>query len=519
MRYVGAWVLVFALITGCAGEAESPYLEQTVEWSPCHDDRETARLTEAGTDLEWVRALECGTVTVPVDPEEPDGRTFEMAVARHPARGEPDEYRGSLVLNFGGPGVPGVSALDTPRFDDRILDAFDLVTFDPRGVGESEGFACGDRYALLDAQQRAPHPRDMTREDLAPFEEAAQAYANSCVEAVGEDFLAHLGTVNVVEDLDILRGALGEDELTFVGYSYGTRIGALYADTFPERTRAMVLDAAVRINGSGIDSALGRAAAFRDTWHMFADHCTDTVEGCPLTDPGTANAHMKDILEQLQREPASAHGVPVNGDLLFLMFGMELYREENWDLLAELLTALDSGDTDTSEELLDILYETTFGSPWEVEPGDPEPITEHTDPQAALTAVNCADRRDATDPWEYLDAARISENLAPLLDATAVWDQLPCAYWPETEEMPEDVTAEDAPPLMVIGTLGDPTTPYEWSEELADQLESSFLVTYEGAGHTLYGEGRSDCVEEVASTYLLEAEVPENDMVCARSTP
>lgn len=514
MRYVGAGAVVLALITGCAGETENPFTEQTIDWSACHDDEETARLTETDADFEWARALECGTVTVPLDPDDPDGRTLEMAVARHPARGEPDEYRGSLILNFGGPGVSGVSALDTSRFDDRILDAFDLVSFDPRGVGESEGFACGDRYALLDVQQRAPHPRDMTREDLAPFEETAQAYADSCEDAVGEDFLALMGTVNVVEDLDILRGALGEDGLTFVGYSYGTRIGALYADTFPEHTRAMVLDAAVLTNGSGTDAALGRAAAFRETWHMFADHCMATVDGCPFTDPATANAHMKDIVERLQQDPATAHGVPVNGELLFLMFGMELYREESWDLLAALLTALDGGDTDTSEDLLDTLYESTFGSPWEADPVEPEPITEHTDPQAALTMVNCADRRDATDPWEYLDAARLSENLAPLLDATAVWDQLPCAYWPETEEMPEEITAEDAPPLMVIGTIGDPTTPYSWSEELADQLESAFLVTYEGAGHTLYGEGRSGCVEDAADAYLLEGEVPRDGMVC-----
>ena len=516
MRYVGAWALVLLLLAGCAGETENPFAGQTIDWSACHGHQEAAQLTGTGAELEWVEALECGTVTVPLDPDEPDGRTLEMAVVRHPAREETDEHRGSLVLNFGGPGVSGVSALHTPRFDDRILDAFDLVAFDPRGVGGSEGFACGDRYALLDAQQRAPHPRDMTRKDLAPFEKAARAYADSCADVVGEDFLALMGTVNVVEDLDILRDALGDDKLTFVGYSYGTRIGALYADTFPERTRAMVLDAAVLTNGSGIDSALGRAAAFRNTWHMFADHCTATVDDCPFTDPTTANAHMKDILDGLRKEPATAHGVPVDGELLFLMFGVELYREESWDLLAALLTALDNEDTDTSEELLDDLYEKTFGSPWEVEPVAPEPITEHTDPQAALTTVNCADRRDAPDPWEYLDAARISENLAPLLDPTAVWDQLPCAYWPKTEEMPEDIAVEGAPPLMVIGTVGDPTTPYAWSEELADQLGNAHLVTYEGAGHTLYGEGRSACVEEIANAYLLAEEIPESDMVCPR---
>src|SRR5699024_9439623 len=165
----------------------------------------------------------------------------------------------------------------------------------------------------------------------------------------------------------------------------------LYADTFPERTRAMVLDAAVLTNGSGIDSALGREAAFRNTWHMFADHCTATVDDCPFTDPATAHAHMKDILDVLRKEPATSHGVPVDGELFFLMFGMALYHVGSCDLLAALSTALDSGATDPSEELLDALYETTSGSPWEVQPVDPEPITVHTVPQAALTTVNCAD--------------------------------------------------------------------------------------------------------------------------------
>src|SRR5699024_5393376 len=161
----------------------------------------------------------------------------------------------------GGPGVSGVSALHTPRFDDRILDAFDLVAFDPRGVGGSEGFACGDRYALLDAQQRAPHPRDMTRKDLAPFEKAARAYADSCADVVGQCFHARMSTDNFVEDHYILGDDLGDDMLNLVGYSYGTSIGALYDHTFPERNRAMVLDAAILTNGSGIDSDLGRAAA------------------------------------------------------------------------------------------------------------------------------------------------------------------------------------------------------------------------------------------------------------------
>src|SRR5699024_1112680 len=189
-------------------------------------------LTELGGDRDWLEALECGTLTVPLDHDDPDGRTLDLAVVRHPAEGGADGRQGSLVINYGGPGASGVGALNTPRFGEDVREAYDLVSFDPRGVGASEGLACGDRYALDHARSRAgaSDPLGTNAEDLRILDDAARDYAESCEEAVGEDFLAHLGTVGVVQDLDILREVLGEDTLDFVGYSYGTRIGALYTD-------------------------------------------------------------------------------------------------------------------------------------------------------------------------------------------------------------------------------------------------------------------------------------------------
>ncbi|GHD28668.1 protease [Nocardiopsis kunsanensis] len=519
MRHGGAAAIALStvLIAGCTPGEEETFHGRSVTWAPCHDEEDLTLLTGLGGDRDWLRALECGTLTVPLDHDDPDGRTLDLAVARHPAEGGTDRGQGSLVLNYGGPGASGVDALNTPRFGEDVREAYDLVSFDPRGVGASEGFACGDRYALDRALSSAgaADPLGTDAEDMRLLDDAARDYAESCEEAVGEDFLAHLGTVEVVQDLDVLRDALGEDTLDFVGYSYGTRVGALYTGTFPESTGAMVLDSPVLLDGSGIDAALGRANAFRDTWHMFTEHCTATEPGCPLTDPGTAIGITEQVIADLQNAPLVAEdGVAINGDMFSLLLTLALPRDEDWDDLAALFTALHEGDEADAREGLGTLYEEVFGSYRDRGPAPPEPGADHVDAQAARTAISCADRRDPTDVWDYRDAARVADDVAPLLGPDPVWDQLPCAHWTGTGQVPDDVSFEDAPPAVVVGTLGDPSTPYAWAEDLHRDMPGSSLVTYTGAGHTLYGEGRNTCVEEAVDAYVLEDRLPRDGLSC-----
>lgn len=520
MRHGGAAAIALttALIAGCAPGQEETFHDQRVAWAPCHNEEDLTLLTELGGDRDWSAALECGTLTVPLDHDDPDGQTLDLAVVRHPAEGGADGRRGSLVVNYGGPGASGVGALNTPRFSEDVREAYDLVSFDPRGVGASEGFACGDWYALDHARSEAgaSEPLSTNSEDLRLLDDAARDYAESCEDAVGEDFLAHLGTVEVVQDLDVLREALGENTLDFVGYSYGTRIGALYTDTFPETTGAMVLDSPVLLDGSGIDTALGRANAFRDTWRMFTEHCTATEPGCPLTDPGTATEITEQAIADLQSDPVVVDdGVGLNGDMFSLLLTLALPHDEDWDDLAALLTALHEGDDAGTREGLGTLYEEAFGSYSNRDPAPPEPGADHVDAQAAQTAISCADRHDPTDVWDYRDAARVADDVAPLLGPDPVWDQLPCAHWPETEEVPDDVRFEDAPPAVIVGTVGDSSTPYAWAEDLHRDMPGSTLVTYMGAGHTLYGEGRNPCVEEAVDAYVLEDRLPEDGSACA----
>ncbi|MFL1379714.1 alpha/beta hydrolase [Nocardiopsis protaetiae] len=483
----------------------------------------------AGQEIAWTACpgreapLECGTVTVPLDHDRPGGQTLDLALIRLPSAGPPQERVGSLVINPGGPGVPGTAMFHGTVFSDRVRASFDLVSFDPRGVGTGGGLSCGDRYAFEDARQALAdtHPRHLSAVDLQPLDDAARRYAGSCTEAAGEEVLAEAGTVNVVRDLEIIRDALGEDALTYVGYSYGTHIGALYAHMYPRRTRAMVLDAAVDTDASTVETALDQTAAFQAAWERFVDHCAATVRDCPFTPGADPDTVARELIEKLDRAPVSADGIPVDGRLLLLMATSALYREEAWDPLADAFAALtregagEPGAPGESGEELLALYEEVFGGLGEEE-GEPQVGTggDHGDPRAAYTAVTCADHASPTDVTGYRDAAAEAVDLSPLFGADAVWDHLPCAHWQRAERPPTGFTAPDAPPLVVVGTVGDPATPYAWSRELAERLESAVLVTYEGGGHTLYGSGRVPCVEEAVDAYLIGGETPPEGLSC-----
>ncbi|MFE1167990.1 alpha/beta hydrolase [Nocardiopsis sp. NPDC058789] len=490
-----------------------------VDWAPCLSQEELEEAPEWDGDPEWLETLECGTLTVPLDHADPDGDTVDLALARRPASGDADQRIGSLVVNPGGPGESGVTMLDHPLFDDEVQDAFDLVGFDPRGVGDSEGFACGDWFAMDDARQAVADAGDVTDADLTGLEESARAYADSCAETVGEEFLANMGTVNVVRDLDLIRDALGDERLSYVGFSYGTYIGALYAEMFPENTRALVLDGAVETERPNVEVAADQAEAFQGAWDLFVDECAYAAR-CPFDGTATADARMGELLERLDADPPTVRGWTVDGDTLLTMVSLQLYDEGTWPELAEVLAALDE-DVDGAGLQLERLYDDTFGQEEEgtddpESSDDPESAEEpgvFEDTEAALTAVNCADRADPTDADVYRDAAQRASAASPYFGADFVWEQLPCAYWVDTEEAPTGFSAPDAPPIIVVGTLGDPATPYTWAEELTDQLDTATLVTYEGAGHTAYGYGM-ECVDGPVDAYLLDGVVPEPGLSC-----
>ncbi|WP_304450946.1 alpha/beta hydrolase [Nocardiopsis sp. YSL2] len=500
--------------TGGSAQPAAParFAGQDVEWAPCHTGDDLDAAVEEGGERDWLSALECGTVAVPLDYADSGGRTIDLHLVRAAATGD-GERIGSLVINPGGPGVTGSEALFWETLSPRVRASFDLVSFDPRGVGRSEGLECGNWDAIDRAMvtMAGTEPADLVPEQLEPLEEAAREYADDCADTAGEDFLRTIGTVNVVRDLDIIRDALGDDELSFLGFSYGTYVGALYAETFPHHTRALVLDGAVETDHSNAESAYEQALGFQASWEHFVEYCVSDLTECPFDGAEGAEAAMDDVLARLDADPPMVGEQPVGSADFSWMVMMALYDEFLWEDIAQAVLAVRDGDDEAIDTWFPDLYDYAFETAGTSVPRsvDAAPM----DDTAAMTAINCADRDDPEDIEAYREATVREAEAAPHFGG-GVWAVVPCAYWTETEEAPTGFTAPDAPPVVVVGTLGDPATPYAWAQELAEQLETATLVTYEGGGHTIYGYGVSACVDDAVDAYLIDGTPPEEALSC-----
>ena len=488
---------------------------QEIAWDACYtgDDLDTA--VDEGGERDWLAALECGTVAVPLDYADPDGRTIDIHLTRAAATGGGSPV-GSLVINGGGPGVTGSETLFWPTMSPRIRSSFDLVSFDPRGVGESEGLECGNWNEIdrVQTDLAETDPADLTADQLAPMEQAAREYADDCAEEVGEDFLFNIGTVNVVRDLDILRDALGDSALTYLGYSYGTHIGALHAEMFPDTTRALALDGAVETEHTNAEAAYEQDVAFQESWEMFVEYCVADMADCPFDSVEGAEADMDEAFALLDADLPKIEGEMVDSWTFAWMITMALYDEFLWEDVAQAVRAVLEEDEEGIDTWFPYLYENAFGvADASSRPRAADDEDAPVDETAAMTAINCADRADPTDVEAYREAAERDAEEASFF-AGGVWAVLPCAYWTETEEAPTGFTAPDAPPIVVVGTVGDPATPYAWAQELAGQLETASLVTYEGGGHTIYGYGISACVDDAVDDYLVDGTVPEENLSC-----
>ncbi|MDZ7728977.1 MAG: alpha/beta hydrolase [Dehalococcoidia bacterium] len=304
----------------------------------------------------------------------------------------------------------------------------------------------------------------------------------------------HLGTRNVARDMDAIRQALGEEQVTYVGYSYGTRLGSVYADLFPERVRAMVLDGAVDNSLTNSDAGLQQALGFERALDRFVDHCRE--EGCGLDgDPGEV---IDEVIAAAEEEPIPAPSASREARPGEVLLGIivPLYQDQSWSFLAGALDDAHEGDA----SMLVNLADTYLGIA----------------STAVLNAVNCIDSQapgNSVDTWaEYQEALPEYREVAPTFGPTVVVDS--CQYWNGGADPIGVPDAESAAPILVIGTTGDPATPYEWAEALAGQLESASLLRHEGGGHTVYLLGGSECVDELVNDYILELDVPASGTTC-----
>jgi pimeloyl-ACP methyl ester carboxylesterase len=459
----------------------------------------------AATVLTAGRTYECATLDVPQDWAEPDaGETFALALVRVRA-GDQANRIGSLVVNPGGPGASGVDAAVQLSLrpligglPDDVTEHFDIVGFDPRGVGRSSPVECFTDADLDGRFGGEPDPVSQADFDLAVAD--SQRRVGACGDKHG-DALRHYSTRQTAHDLDAIRAAVGDEQLSYLGYSYGTLLGAVYAHLYPEHIRAMVLDGAVDPRRPDPDESLGggQAAGFERAFDNFAGWCAAAPDQCPIAPD--ARAAVTGAIEQARVSPVpGAGGRDATAGWVFWAVVSSLYVQDLWPQLAEAVDDLGRGDPDGVFRLADLYtgrdsdgaYPNLFD---------------------ANTAINCTDSDLELGIEQIRTTQEEWRDTYPLFGAPLAVGMLDCAQWPGGSDPYPYGEAAGAPPIVVVGTTGDPATPYESTAVLADLLGTGVVLTYEGEGHTVYPQ--QGCINEAVNAYLVDLAVPADGTTCS----
>jgi len=476
-----------ASATGSAvAEGLKPYYGQKLRWRDC------------GTE-----DFQCTTMKAPLDYSKPGDGDVQLAVSRKKATG-PGKRIGSLLVNPGGPGgsavgyLQGYAALGYPA---PVRARYDMVAVDPRGVARSAPVKCLTGKEM-DAYTQVDQTPDDQRE-ITALKKSYEKFAAGCEKRSGK-ILPHVSTVETARDMDILRSLLGDEKLHYVGASYGTFLGATYAELFPTRTGRLVLDGAMDPSLPAVDINRDQTAGFEAAFQSFAADCVRQAD-CPLGTTSVADAAtaLKKLFADLDSAPAATGETrKLTESLATTGVIAAMYDEGAWPQLREAVDGAQRGDGSGLLALADSYYER-------------QPGGEYANLMFANAAVNCLDVPPAfTGSAAVEEALPEFEKASPVFGRGFAWAALNCGAWPvDPSGTPHRTEAKGAAPIVVVGTTRDPATPYKWAESLADQLSSGTLLTYEGDGHTAYGRG-SDCVDTAINTYLLDGTPPEDGKKC-----
>jgi pimeloyl-ACP methyl ester carboxylesterase len=512
---MAACSIVLVAATGCSSFADSA-AEDTgsssssakaaeasvdeIDWTDCTSQiKDLIDKKAPGADRDLT--FDCGRTDVPIDYDKPTGDSLPLFMIRA-TLGKPKDPIGSLLVNPGGPGGSGAEAalglaLTLPE---KVLERFQLVGFDPRGVGLSTPVECIP--ADLKQEMFAAEPRPTSAEDLDAAFALSDRVATGCEKKYG-DALGIFNTVDTARDMDRLREALGDEQLSYLGYSYGTTLGSTYAELFPDKVRAMVLDGAVDPDADPVADAEAQAAGFEKAYKAFAEDCVTLRAGCPMG--GAPQAYLEKVLDQAEAKPiptkAKGDDREAKAGDVFTAVVAALYDEDSWPQLSQALVAARKGDASGVFTLADSYT-------GRLEDGSYSNLFD------ANYAINCADtpEDDLVSEDQVRTLVADWSKKYPLFGAGSAAALYNCTVWDAQRTPLPERDAEGSAPILVIGTEGDPATPLAGAKDMAKDLTGGVLLTWQGEGHTAYP--KSDCVTDAVDTYLIRDKAPKNDLTC-----
>ena len=479
-------VLVVLVISAC--KIPSP--------SAAHTSSPTANVELAWADCS--NGFQCVNLKVPLDYSRPDGHQISLALIRKPVT-DPSRRIGSLLMNPGGPGGSGVRFLrGFASYLQNLNTRFDLVSWDPRGVGASTAVTCLDG-PQLDAFLALDSVLDDQQEADAFFK-ANHDYAIGCSHRSG-DLLPFMDAESMARDMESIRAALGDSKLTYLGFSYGTFIGQWYAHLFPTRVRAFALDGVVDSQTTGRSEALTQITGFEKNLEVYLAECK-TRTTCTLARAGDPMAKLLAMMDRLDKTPIPVGNRQLTRSLAMTAVLATMYDQLRWKDLDDALTAIDGGDGTKLLAIADNFNERspdgTYGSLV----------------NGAFAATSCIESPPA--PTEILAPDPVAgqiQKASPFFGPWEEWHGIYCAFWPELPRAHPPLTITGAPPILLIGASNDPATPYAWAKSVSQQIPGSVLLTRVGNGHTSYGF--SDCINSAEDAYLTDLVLPPQGTTCS----
>jgi len=479
--------IVAVLLAGCSTSTSQPSptlpsRDQSIDWSPCSNDAQEVLL--------------CGTLQVPFDYENPELGEFTLSLVQHPATRTSNRI-GSLLVNPGGPGFGGTAIAENASayLGSRLLEVFDVVGWDPRGTGSSTpAVDCIDEYDAYFAIDPTP----ANEEEKQRLIDASMRFADECEERNSE-ILPHISTNNSARDMNAIREALGEEKISYFGFSYGSELGGTWATMFPNTVRAAVLDGATDPTADYVQSGLDQAQGFENEFSKFLDQCAKDPL-CAFYNNGNPRQAFLNLMESVDARPiqVSSNRAPVNQSILQTAVAMAMYSSSMWSQLDEALALAQLGDGEGILTLYDDYYQRGIN-------GD------YGNELEAFLAISCLDDPGPQTVAEADSHTPKFQEIAPLLYPGFVGGYV-CVFWPAQTDPRIEITGAGAGPILVIGVTGDAATPLASTRKMAAALEDGRLIVVDANRHTGYGENA--CVSDTTDDYLIDLQIDFSEKLC-----